>query len=74
MVELCEVDDGAVIHLVTRSGMSSVDGSRVASLKMMTGSLVGCSRVSGLFVQSVETAGPDGVDEQGPIGFASYCG
>jgi hypothetical protein len=29
--------------------------------------LVGCSLLSGLLVQSVETAGPDGVREQGPI-------
>jgi hypothetical protein len=29
--------------------------------------LVGCSLLSGLFMQSVETAGPDGVREQGPI-------
>lgn len=41
--------------------------------KMMNWPLVGCSRLSGLFVQSVETAGPDGVHEQGPIGFAGYC-
>jgi len=29
--------------------------------------LVGCSLLSGLLMQSVETAGPDGVREQGPI-------
>jgi hypothetical protein len=29
--------------------------------------LVGCSLLSGLFMQSVETAGPDGVREHGPI-------
>ena len=40
---------------------------------MMVWSLVGCSRLSGLFVQSVEAAGPDGVHERGPIGFAGYC-
>ena len=33
---------------------------------------VGCSRLSGLLMQSVQTAGPDGVREQGPIGFAGY--
>ena len=41
--------------------------------KMMNWPLVGCSRLFGLFVQSVETAGPDGIHEQGPIGFAGYC-
>jgi len=39
----------------------------------MSWPLVGCSRLSGLFVQSVKTAGPDGVHEQGPIGFAGCC-
>jgi len=34
---------------------------------------VGCSRLSGLLMQSVGTAGPDGVREQGPIGFAGSC-
>jgi hypothetical protein len=29
--------------------------------------LVGCSLLSGLLMQSSETAGPDGVREQGPI-------
>jgi len=29
--------------------------------------LVGCSLLSGLLMQSVETAGPDGVRERGPI-------
>jgi len=29
--------------------------------------LVGCSLLSGLLMQSVATAGPDGVREQGPI-------
>jgi hypothetical protein len=52
------------IHFV--QAMSSVDGSRVARVKLMRGfGLV--SLLSGLFMQSVETAGPDGVREQGPI-------
>jgi hypothetical protein len=38
--------------------------------KVMIWRFVGCSRLSGLFVQSARTAGPDGVREQGPIGFA----
>ncbi len=62
---------------------TAVDGASVLNVlcgwlphckhKMMIRPLVGCSRLSGLFVQSVETAGPDGVHEQDPIGFAGYC-
>jgi len=40
--------------------------------KVMIWRSVGCSRLSGLLMQSVQTAGPDGVHEQGPIGFAGY--
>jgi len=29
--------------------------------------LVRCSLLSGLLMQSIETAGPDGVHEQGPV-------
>jgi len=47
--------------------MSSVDGSRVARGKIDAVALVGCSLLSGLLMQSVETAGLDGVREQGPI-------
>jgi hypothetical protein len=47
--------------------MSSVDGSLVARSKFDALALVGCSLLSGLLMQSVETAGPDGVREQGPI-------
>jgi len=47
--------------------MSSVDGSRVARAKLTQWHLVGCSLLSGLLMQSVETAGPDGVREQGPV-------
>ena len=36
------------------------------------GQLVGCSRMSGLLLRSVWTAGPDGVREQVPMGFAGY--
>jgi hypothetical protein len=36
------------------------------------GQLVGYSRRSGLLIRSVWTAGPDGVREQGPIGFVGY--
>ena len=46
---------------------SSVDGSRVARGNFDVLALVGCSLLSGLLTQSVETAGPDGVREQGPI-------
>jgi len=38
--------------------------------KVMIWWLVGCSRLSGLSMQSAWTAGPDGVREQGPIGSA----
>lgn len=31
-----------------------------------SGALVGCSLLSGLFMQPFEAAGPDGVGEQGP--------
>src|SRR3546814_708582 len=34
--------------------------------KLTFGVLVGCSRLSGLLMQSVGTAGPDGVREPGP--------
>ena len=47
--------------------MSSVDGPRVARAKIDAVALVGCSLLSGLLTQSDETAGPDGVREQGPI-------
>ena len=47
--------------------MSSVDGSRVARGKWDVLALVGCSLLSGLLTQSVGTAGPDGVREQGPV-------
>jgi hypothetical protein len=47
--------------------MSSVDGSRVARGKLTQMALVGCSLLSGLLIQSVETAGLDEVRERGPI-------
>ena len=49
------------------TAMSSVDGPRVARAKIDAVALVGCSLLSGLLTQSDETAGPDGVREQGPI-------
>lgn len=46
--------------------MASVDGSRIARENSTFWRVVGCSLLSGLLMQSLETAGPDGVGEQGP--------
>ena len=46
--------------------MTSVDGSLVARGFSMSGALVVCSLLSGLLMQPLEAAGPDGVGEQGP--------
>jgi hypothetical protein len=46
--------------------MSSVDGSRDARGNSTFWRLVGCSLLSGLLMQPLKTAGPDGVGELGP--------
>jgi len=49
--------------------MSSVDGSRVARDKLTQWHWSGAVFCPACLMQSVETAGPDGVREQGPILF-----
>jgi hypothetical protein len=45
--------------------MSSVDGSRFAKGNLTWWRWVGCGLLFGLLIQSIETAGPDEVREQG---------